>query len=87
MSEEQRFPEIIKWKENQLGPYCYTVAMWEKDSEGYSLKFIGSRPLDLQIDKDVFWELVKYGQKICDAVFEVEYYKKDNDKNFLGWNN
>lgn len=77
MTEEQRFPEIVKWKESDvgLGPYCYTLAKWGNGSEGYSLEFIGSRPLDPQIDKDIFWELIKYGQKICDAVFEIEAFK------------
>ena len=78
MTESQRFPEIVRWQENELGPYCYTVAWWKKDSEGYSLEFIGSRPLASEIDKDAFWELVKYGQKVCDAVFDLESFKRDN---------
>lgn len=74
-----RFPEIIRWVNSEVqGKYCYTLAMWEKDSEGYDLKFLGPRPLAPEVDKDVFWELVKYGQKICDAVFDLESFKDEN---------
>lgn len=75
MIEEGRFPEIINWKvSSELGPYCYTIAIWKQDSEGYSLEFIGSRFLDPQIDKGILWELIKYGQKICDAAFEIDSF-------------
>lgn len=75
----KRSPEIVRWVKSEVqGDYCYTVAKWKKDSEGYSLEFIGSRPLDSEIDKDVFWELVKYGQKICDANFDLGYFIDEN---------
>lgn len=85
MTESQRFPEIVRWVKSEVqGDYCYTLAKWNKDSEGYSLEFIGPRPLAFEVDKDVFWELVKYGQKICDANFDLEYFKKDNGRNISG---
>lgn len=78
MTENQRNPEIVRYQESEkYGKSCYTLAWWKKDSEGYSLEFIGPRPLNPEVDKDAFWELVKYGQKICDATFDFEYYVKD----------
>ena len=82
MTEFNRDPEIVRWvfgNTNEEG-CCYTLAWWKKDSEGYSLDFIGARPLDPEVDKDAFWELVKYGQKICDAIFAFDDYVKDIQK-------
>jgi hypothetical protein len=74
-----RFPEIIAWNfsNNSDQEYCYTLARWEKTSEGYDLKFIGSRPFQDEIDSNLFWELAKYGQKIVDADFDLEYRTTD----------
>lgn len=51
--------EIIQWFDNN--GHCYTVAYWVKDSEGYSLTFVHSRPLS--VNKDDFWEAVIYGER------------------------
>ena len=78
-----RNAEIVRWQDSEtLGKFCYTLAWWVKDNEGYDLHFIGSRPLNDEVDKDCFWELVIYGQKICDAKFKVDEYLKDNARNF-----
>lgn len=72
-----RFPEIIAWNfsSDRDQEYCYTLARWEKTREGYDLQFIGSRPFkDEDIDSNLFWKLAKYGQKIVDAVYDLEYY-------------
>lgn len=74
-----RNAEIVRWQDSEtLGKFCYTLAWWVKGSEGYDLHFIGSRPLDPEVDRVYFWELVKYGQKICDAKFEVDDFLGDN---------
>jgi hypothetical protein len=74
-----RFPEIIAWNSssNSEHEYCYTLARWEKSKEGYDLKFIGPRPFKDEIDSKLFWELAKYGQKIVDADFDLEYRTSD----------
>jgi len=80
---DDRFPEIVAWNTSSnsdteycyTNEYCYTLARWEKYSEGYELKFIGSRPFKGEdIDSNLFWELAKYGQRVIDAVYDLEYY-------------
>jgi len=56
--------EIIKW----FGESCCTLAYWIKDSEGYYLKFCGSRPLNE--NKDIFWKLITIGQGFLDQTWD-----------------
>lgn len=78
--ESSRNAEIVRWQESEtLGKFCYTLAWWIKDREGYNLQFVGPRPLDSEVNQDYFWELVKYGQKICDAKFDVDDYLRENE--------
>lgn len=75
ITESSRNAEIVRWQESEkLGKFCYTLAWWIKDKEGYNLQFIGDRPLASEVDKDDFWALVHYGQKICDAKFEFDEF-------------
>ena len=46
------------------------IAYWERDSEGYELKFIGSRPFDPKIDTRAFWMVASTGQGLLDEHFE-----------------
>ena len=57
--------EIVKWGSNNS---CYTLAHWNKDSDGFYLKFVGNRPLDE--DFVVFMELVKIGQQFLDKYLQ-----------------
>lgn len=67
-----RNPEIVCWKEDPDGTkYCYTLCWGIKDKEGYSLKFIGSRPFEYD-DIDTLWSLLKYANKVLEAQFELE---------------
>lgn len=61
---EHTTAEIIKWQ----GDTCFVLAYWVKDSEGYDLKFVGSRPFNE--DRDTFWLLAKQGQRMLDIHFE-----------------
>ena len=76
LSYNDRLPEITVWNpsSNSEHEYCYTLARWEKSKEGYDLKFVGSRPFKDEVDSNLFWELAKYGQKIADAVYDLEYF-------------
>ena len=56
--------------------YCYTLAYWVRDSEGYSLRFIGNRPLEDDVSYTIFHYLAKYGQMQLDAYFDVFYRGK-----------
>ena len=78
--ESSRNAEIIRWQDSKdFGKTCYTLAWWIKDKEGYNIQFLGDRPLSYEVDQDYFWELVKYGQKICEAKFQVEDYIQSNN--------
>lgn len=66
------YPEIVFWKTSESGKdYCYTVARWEIGGEGWELKFVGSRPFNDEIDKDLFWKMIKFGDKVSNAFFEL----------------
>lgn len=39
--------ELLKWDKTESGKeYCFTLAYWYKDDEGYELHFVGDRPLE-----------------------------------------
>ena len=58
--------------------YCYTLAAWEKSSEGWDLKFVGNRAFDEnKVDRHLFWALAKYGDRIANAEFDLEEKVKD----------
>jgi hypothetical protein len=58
--------------------YCYTIASWHKDSEGWDLHFVGNRAFDEnKVDRHLFWELAKYGDRVANAEFDLEEKVKD----------
>jgi hypothetical protein len=64
--------EIVKWdKRSDGGDYCYTLVLYEKHSEGYEIRFIGDRPFRYE-NVEKLWALMKYGQKVLDAHFDLE---------------
>lgn len=74
LSEARRDAEIVAWRnDGKGGEYCYTLLFWRKDKEGYFIEFVGGRPLNKNIDKDVLFKLMRYGQAVLDAAFEVEH--------------
>ena len=78
-----QYPEIVQWRTDAKDAgkeWCFTLASWTRDKEGWSLRFIGDRPFDFSVDAKVFWALAKFGQKIADATFEFEYVVKNE-----GW--
>jgi len=66
-----RDPEIIRWKVTADGmPYCYTVLWFRRDSEGYNIEFVGTRPFD--IDQDLIWKMMRYGNDVLEARVRLE---------------
>jgi len=61
--------EIIEWKKDKES--CCTIAYWKEDKEGYSLKFVGSRPIQPTIDFVNFFKLIKIGQMMLDNYYEL----------------
>lgn len=48
------YVELVKWKEDSNGRnFCYTVAYFSRDSEGYSLRFVGDRPFNDIANEDI----------------------------------
>lgn len=73
-------PELICWEEDSShNRYCYVLAVWNKTSEGWELKYIGSRPFEIfekkvELELDKVWQGLDGCQKILDALFEVTGY-------------
>ena len=55
---------ICLWDEK--GEYKWTIAYWQKDSEGYDLHFVGDRPMDKRVDWRNFETIVRQGQIMAD---------------------
>ncbi len=58
--------EVVKWS----GDSCMTLAKWERDNEGYFLKFVGDRPL--KEDASILWTLFCTGQAYLDKHYLQE---------------
>ena len=77
--EQDRFSEIVKYVKNQEAPggeYCFTVASFEYDRDGYpELTFCGNRPLELTPQEfEKFMILVNEGYKYRKE-YDGEYAK------------
>ena len=65
---EHNRAEIVKWaKDTGKKEYCWTVAYWNENKEGYDLQFVGGRPFD--VDGELFMKLAKQGQQMLDDAF------------------
>ena len=69
-NKEHDTAEIIYWYDDEFEKYCYVIAYWVKDNEGYDLQFVGSRPLSHFDQWNDFGKLIKVGQKELDLLFE-----------------
>jgi hypothetical protein len=67
---EHNRAEIVKWNNGtDEKEHCFTLAYWNKGKEGYDLKFVGSRPFD--VNGELFMKLAKQGQQMLDEVFNM----------------
>lgn len=63
--------DFVKWYDSELGPCCYSIAYWKRKSDGYYLKFVGNRFLDIAPkDVPVLWKAIAEAQKVLDEWFE-----------------
>lgn len=72
---KEGYYSIVAWETSASSEneWCYTLASWDKDSEGVHLKFVGSRPFDSwKVDPQVFWEMARYGDSIANAEFRFD---------------
>lgn len=86
--------EIVKWESNSvdtivingktktLDEYCYTVAHFTYDGDGYpELKYVGNRPIELTPGEQlIFMELVKEGYKYKISQFPDNYAEQIYEK-------
>lgn len=77
-TQDQRV-SLVRYFSDDPDSTCYVLAWWVKGKEGYTLEFIGDRPFHTEVDKDLFWEMVKFGQSYLDAEFELEDWLEDSD--------
>lgn len=66
--------ELLKWDVDSQGKeFCFTLAYFVKDDEGYDLKFVGDRPFEYidQFDLPAVWEALQSAQKTLDAWFYI----------------
>ena len=53
--------------------YCYVVAFFDKDKEGYDMRTVGDRFFE---DKDA-WVVGKYALGFLNAIFEIEKVEEE----------
>ena len=66
--------DLVKWDKSGDKPYCFSLAYFVRDKEGYYLNFVGSRPFDYIDKKDlpILWSVLKEAQNILDHFYEEE---------------
>ena len=65
---------FVRWETDESGRrYCYSLAYFKRDSEGYDLKFVGRRPFEFIAKEDIvnIWSLLEMAQNVLDKFFEV----------------
>lgn len=68
-------PEIVRIVKRSPGnESCYTILFYTLDKEGYYIEFVGDRPLAQDINQDDLFELMKFWQKMCNALYEMDKY-------------
>ena len=65
--------ELVKWYKVEVDGceernYCYVIALFDKDNEGYNMRTISSRFFE---DKDA-WVVGKHAIEFLNAIFEIE---------------
>jgi hypothetical protein len=60
--------ELVKWQECEGKEYCYVIAFFHKDKEGYDMETVGDRFFE---DKDA-WVVGKYALEFLNAIFQIE---------------
>lgn len=61
---------VCLWSDDNT--YKWTVAYFERAREGYSLRFVGERPLDARVNWTHFREIVEQGYAAFGRLFRDE---------------
>ncbi len=70
--------ELVKWYKVEVDGcgernYCYVIALFDKDNEGYNMRTIGDRFFE---DKDA-WVVGKHAIEFLNAIFEIERIEEE----------
>lgn len=65
--------ELIRWYKVEERNYCYVIALFDKDNEGYNMRTIGDRFFE---DKDA-WVVGKHAIEFLNAIFEIERIEEE----------
>lgn len=53
---DKPYVELVHWYEDNGREFCYSIAYWYKGNEGWSLRFVGDRMLELaNLDIGKIW--------------------------------
>lgn len=65
--------ELVKWCFNDKDPYCFTIAYWKEEGEGYNLHFIGERFIKYILSEDVsiLWKALASAQSFLDSWYAM----------------
>lgn len=72
--EQNETIDLVLWqKDSKVKDYCFSLAYFKKDSEGYYLKFVGNRPFQYIAEEDVpyVWKALNAAQTVLDAFFDI----------------
>lgn len=64
--EQDVHPKIMKHFDNGH----MSILHWYETSEGYEIRYVGSRPLESDIDSELLKDMMTFGQSYLDAHFK-----------------
>mgnify|MGYP003290939000 CR=1 FL=1 len=72
------YVELVKWYETKEGrKCCYTIAYWTHNKEGWDLRFVGDRMLELsQLHIEKVWP------QLCAAQIMFEAWLEDQEEEY-----
>ncbi len=73
LSSSEKYLELVKWQKYNGKLACFTLAFFKEDSEGYFLKFVGSRPFQHIEEEDL--EIVWKALEMADNTLNEYYWK------------
>ena len=71
-AEGAPYVELVHWYDSErFGRCCYTIAYWHKGKEGWDLRFVGDRMLELsKMHIEQIWPQLCAGQIMLQAWYE-----------------
>lgn len=75
--EENETIDLIKWQTDKEDGrrYCFSLAYWQRDKEGFDLTLVGTRVFE-EIEEDdleMVWKQLHTAQLVLDRFWDTEY--------------